>query len=620
MRLSIVCAIVLTSGLIAAAPASAGTACSVASIAVFAASDVAAACPGGVAGSSEINNLTVTTNTAGDVVFTDSSPIADGDGAGGCTTGGNTATCPGVLFSFDLGDGDDSANAAGAAKSSVLSTGGAGKDHLVGTPVLDMLDGGPGSDVIDGGGGDDTLTGGADDDQLNGGDGSDELNGGDGVDVLDGGSGADSLMGGAGDDTERGGEGNDALDGGAAAGCVDSGGGDTLSGDGGDDSLCGGAGPASGNDNDLIGGGTGEDTVYYVRSANVAVSLDSATGDGEAGESDNVSSDVEDATTGSGSDTLTGNDGRNVLDGGQGGDVVNGLGGNDVLMDSGGDRAADTLNGGDGDDLMAAGAGPDAYNGGDGEDGVNDYAGRAFAVTVTLDGVADDGGDGEGDNVGADVEDVTGGSAADSLTGNGADNELAGGAGDDTIAGGDGNDGLSGGAGRDVVDGGAGRDDLDGGAGADTLKTQDGATDRASCGGGTDAAEVDARDDVAGNCENLTVAKPTPVTINSVTVTRAGFVVVKVTCPGVERSCAGAIIVKTVRRVARRFIKLGQVNYRLRGNQSKVFRARIAAKDRKALRGARRVKVRAVVTNVNGETGDSSNATTLATVTTRGLR
>ena len=41
---------------------------------------------------------------------------------------------------------------------------------------------------------------------------------------------------------------------------------------------------------------------------------------------------------------------------------------------------------------------------------------------------------------------------------------------------------------------------------------------------------------------------------------------------------------------------------------------------RKPLRKARRVKVRAVVTNANADTGESTNATKLATVTTRGLR
>jgi hypothetical protein len=84
--------------------------------------------------------------------------------------------------------------------------------------------------------------------------------------------------------------------------------------------------------------------------------------------------------------------------------------------------------------------------------------------------------------------------------------------------------------------------------------------------------------------------------------------------------CAGQIFVKTVRRVARRIITLGRANYRLRGGQARVARIKIAAADRKALRKARRVKVRALVTNANGDTGDSTNATKLATVTTRGLR
>jgi hypothetical protein len=96
-------------------------------------------------------------------------------------------------------------------------------------------------------------------------------------------------------------------------------------------------------------------------------------------------------------------------------------------------------------------------------------------------------------------------------------------------------------------------------------------------------------------------------------------VVVRIACPNVERLCAGQVFVKTVRRLARRIITVGRANYRLRGGLTKVLRIKIAAKDRKALRKARRVKVRALVTNSNGDTGDSTNATKLATVTTRGL-
>jgi Ca2+-binding RTX toxin-like protein len=445
--------------------------------------------------------------------------------------------------------------------------------------------------------------------------------GGDGVDSVSGDTGDDSVMGGAGPDVVSGGDGNDSLEGGGSAvGCANSGGEDLVNGDAGDDALCGGDGPVAGvSDNDSLNGGSGVDHVFYPRTRPVTISLDGAVGDGEAGESDNVSSDIEDATGGRGNDRLIGNDGANLLDGAGGADSLSGMGGNDTLTDSGGDVAGDTLDGGAGDDSLSAGYGPDTYTGGDGEDALIDYIGRTVSVSVTLDGQPDDGAAGEGDNVGPDVEDVTGGAAADTLVGNGSDNELAGGGGDDTVSGGGGNDGVFGQAGRDTLDGGAGRDRIDGGGGPDTLKSRDGETDRVECGGGTDSGQGEARDDISGDCENMDIAAPTGVTIASVVVTRSGFVVVRVACPAVERSCSGAIIVKTVRRVAKSFIKLGQVNYRLRGGDSRALRARISAKDRRALRRARRVKVRTVVTNANSDTGVSTTATRLAMVTTRGL-
>jgi Ca2+-binding RTX toxin-like protein len=581
MRLSISLALALTTALLAAAPASAGHVCVVGGQATFAANDMAATC-GAPAGPSEVNSLSVGTNAAGDIVFTDTNPISDADGPGGCTASGNSATCPrGAGYAFSLGDGADTA-VVGTVPAAGVSSGGAGADTLTGGPAADNLAGGDGNDTIAGGAGDDFV------------------------------------VGDSGDDVVSGGDGNDALDGGESGfGCVGSGGNDVLNGDAGDDLLCGESGALP--DADALNGGDGLDHAFYPGSAGVTVSLDGAPNDGVPGEGDNVRPDVESLTGGSGSDTLVGNDGPNLLDGAGGADALSGLGGNDVLTDSGGDVAADREDGGAGDDTLAAGAGPDTYAGGDGEDAVVDYVGRSAPVSVTLDGNADDGQAGEGDNAGPDVEDVTGGSAADTLTGNASDNELAGGGGDDTIAGGGGNDGLFGQAGRDTVDGGAGRDRIDGGAGADTLKSRDGVTDRVECAGGTDSVQGEARDDISGDCENVDIAPPTAVSIVRVVVTRAGFVVVRVACPGVERSCAGAVIVKTVRRIAKRFIKLGQVNYRLRGGTSKILRARIAAKDRKALKRARRVKIRTVVTNVNSDTGSQTNATRLSTVTTRGL-
>lgn len=135
--------------------------------------------------------------------------------------------------------------------------------------------------------------------------------------------------------------------------------------------------------------------------------------------------------------------------------TVNGDAGQDLIN---GSSAADTLNGGADDDDLRGGAGNDVLAGGSGADILNGgadldtvtYATSAVANTVTLDGVADDGAAGEGDNVGGtgnDVENVTGGSGADTITGNSAANVLNGGDGNDTIVGGTGDDTLTGGAG-----------------------------------------------------------------------------------------------------------------------------------------------------------------------------
>src|SRR4051794_25903265 len=177
MRLSILFAIGLTIALSAAAPASAGTVCQgITGSPAFFAADVAAACPGGANGPSEVNALSVSTDPAGNVVFTDTNPVADGDGPGGCTVSGNVGTCPpnGLGYSFNLGADDDSATV-GAVAGSLLtpSTGGPGADHLIGGPLADVLGGGAGDDTIEGGAGDDTLSGGDDVDTIHGGAGSD---------------------------------------------------------------------------------------------------------------------------------------------------------------------------------------------------------------------------------------------------------------------------------------------------------------------------------------------------------------------------------------------------------------------------------------------------------------
>jgi Ca2+-binding RTX toxin-like protein len=132
-----------------------------------------------------------------------------------------------------------------------------------------------------------------------------------------------------------------------------------------------------------------------------------------------------------------------------------------------GEAGNDRLTGGGGDDFLDGGIGSDTVSGGAGHD-TADYSTRTAPVSVSLNGTADDGEAGEGDNVGNDVEVLVGGSGDDQLAGNDGDNALLGNAGNDILGGGGGNDQLDGGAGNDMLAGGTGSDTLTGGDGNDT--------------------------------------------------------------------------------------------------------------------------------------------------------
>jgi hypothetical protein len=223
-----------------------------------------------------------------------------------------------------------------------------------------------------------------------------------------------------------------------------------------------------------------------------------------------------------GPSTVDGGTGADALDGGAGDDVLAGGIGNDTLLGEIGD---DRMDGGPGDDAMegfgtSSGdtgndtSGRDVYVGGAGTDLV-DYTARTDALTLDLDGAADDGGAGEGDTLGVDVERLYAGSGNDTLTGNaganwlygyGGADRLVGGTGDDILKGGadaddlsgeDGSDELMGEDGGDRLDGGRGLDAFDGDSGfrgADTILARDGAAETINCGAGADAAVVDASD------------------------------------------------------------------------------------------------------------------------------
>jgi Ca2+-binding RTX toxin-like protein len=273
-----------------------------------------------------------------------------------------------------LGEGD---NVAGDIESIVA---GSESDTLTGGGGAERLDGGNGDDLIDGGGGDDTVLGGLDSgsDGLSGGDGNDmvrgaagddSLAGGPGTDDLGAGGGSDALMGDGGDDVLAGGPGLDALDGGDGNDTLRGGdivlvgadGADDIVGGLGDDAILGGPG------NDTLDGGLGADSLrgeagrdtvtYQDRSTPVTVTLDDLPNDGEAGEADNVASDIEAVVGGAVGDTLRGNPAPNDLGGGSGSDYIDPAAGVDTIS---GGSARDALRSRDGTrDNVSCGGGRD---------------------------------------------------------------------------------------------------------------------------------------------------------------------------------------------------------------------------------------------------------------------
>jgi Ca2+-binding RTX toxin-like protein len=455
------------------------------------------------------------------------------DGAGGLNAGngclrvtGFDVTCPdasvNAIVVFGEGGGDrirlNTPGRVSAGGGSDSVTGSGGGDELTGGDGNDNLAGGPGPDRINGDAGNDTVDGGSEDDILRGGDGDDSVLGAGEADRVEGGRGNDTLDGGVGPDRFDGGSGRDTadyssrsnpvlvdLDGNPDDGEADEGdnvpndvevvvggsgddrlttiigksrtlignaGNDALNAGRGADSLDGGDGDdilSGGLSNDSLDGGPGTDTADFSYSFNaVDVNLTSGasrivrghTGPRRRIESDALRS-IENVTGSSKDDRLIGDAGPNALLGGSG---------------------SDTLSGGGGPDLMAGGAGRDLAS----------YASRPGGVAVALDGQANDGSPGEGDNVMPSTETVIGGRGRDTLIGNDRPNGLAGGAGDDLVI------GLGG---ADRIVGGLGGDRIDAGAGSDRVAVRDATVDRVRCGDGRDAVSADKRDSLIG-CES----------------------------------------------------------------------------------------------------------------------
>jgi Ca2+-binding RTX toxin-like protein len=452
-------------------------------------------------------------------------------------------------------------------------------------------------------------SGDAGNDTLNGGDGTDSsLSGGDNNDTLNAGALGDNLNGGVGNDTSNGGPGSDSLS--------DDAGNDTLSGNGGSDNVQGGSSP---NGADTMSGGADRDNLNLNgRTGDLRVTADSVADDGEAGEGDNVMPDFEQMQTGSGNDFILGGpqgedifsgDGNDTVGGGDGPDNVNGFNGDDNLSGDGGNdelrggEGNDSHDGGAGDDLLFNSSfvpgstdGADVLGGGSGSDQLEAFA--EAPLLITLNDVADDGVEGEGDNAMSDLENVLGGDGPDILSGNASANQLEGGPGDDILAGLGGDDGLLGERGADQLVGGAGTDLLDGAGGADLLRSRDNGPDQASCGAALDTVLADLSDALDADCEQTSTG--VVVELGNLSFADRNTVIVPLTCPAAEGiRCKGSLSLVSAKRLelggkgkkAKRKIVLAKRKISIRSGDTKEFRVNLKPKAARALEGRRKTQV-----------------------------
>ena len=331
---------------------------------------------------------------------------------------------------------------------------------------------------------------------------------------------------------------------------------------------------------------------------------------------------------GNGNDTpLSGANGDDSIRGGIGSDELEGWDGDDLL------------DGGPGDDYLEGIAyveegmthGTDTYVGGGGYDTVT-YEGRTEDLSLSPDGVANDGAPGELDDIGTDVMAVGGGHGADTMTGTGAGNVFGGGEGDDVLtgAGGDdhlvgasGADKLTGGDGQDLLGGESGDDTLDGGSGVDRyygdsvsaciayscpsgrddIRARDGEREEINCGPGTDTLEADPADVIydsvtlVDQCEGYT-GPPTAggpsgapgasarFAVAGAKVDRRGRIVVRFSAPG-----PGRVTVRASARVPRR-IAVGAASRSV----SRAGKATLTVKPSRAAKRALRSRGRVTAT------------------------
>jgi len=322
-----------------------------------------------------------------------------------------------------------------------------------------------------------------------------------------------------------------------------------------------------------------------------------------------------------GNDTLIGGRLDDTLDGDGGADEINGQAGDDTLVDRAG---ADQVSGSTGNDLFEAGIFatvgqsegtanglfPDVLDGGSGIDTVRYARIERVSVSVSLDGAANDGQSGEGDNVRA-IENVVGGNGNDTLLGSDAANQLDGQFGNDSITGGNGADTLIGGLGDDFI-----------------VARDNGTRDVVRCGDGFDEVVADLQDTVelsflllqprtggpaCDRVERFAVddGPPAEVVKRSARIAADRSLRIRLACPRRARvTCRGRIRLVEAVRGGRRLASARYVARR--GHRSAPVRLVLSAGE------ARRVRARGVVAAVTREQGVSKkgprSATTMLTI------
>ena len=308
--------------------------------------------------------------------------------------------------------------------------------------------------------------------------------------------------------------------------------------------------------------------------------------------------------------TISGGAGDDSLTGGRLDDDLRGDSGNDSIA---GGIDADTLSGGDGNDALRGQGGSDTLEGGAGAD-LLDGGGQSDTVrydvlnslVITLDGAANDGRSGEGDNV-VDVETVIAGAGNDRVTGSSAAETLGGGAGDDTLIPGTGTDTARGEAGNDLID---------------VRESNEGIQDSVTCGTGIDEVIADLSDSVATRvilgqsrdaaCERVERfavddGPPGRVRARSVRIARDGRLTLPVSCPRRARvTCRGTLRLVDNRRPGR---TLASARYAVPRRTRARVRLRLAPAQ------ARRARSRRSLTAITRERGVSKKGPRSAVTT-----